>query len=515
MVLSALLGLALSSSPAPVETKVVSASLFKNGYAVVVREAPISGSGELVVGDLPQAVLGTLWITASSGVKLREVVVTTQKTVKDRNAHSLDEILAANVGKDLSLVTSDKGLLQGKLLSATGSILVVDRQEGGKSAGTIAIQKGLVLQVAAHGGDLVWKVKQEEQSRVLKLKADTASRGSLYIVSLERGLTWAPGYALDISDPKKLKLTAKATIMNDLEDLSGIEVKLVTGFPNIPFIQMWDPLTTQENLHQWADKLMQLGTPDAMRRQAGMGGQMAQNMAYSRTGAFDEAFDPSTLQGIQAEDLFFYRQPGVALNKGDRGYYVLLGFDADYEHVYEWEIQDQIRDDRYYNPNPSEVVPDDVWHSIRFKNVSKQPLTTASAVTIKDGEILGQDMLKYTSVGAESCVKITKALDVRAESTEEETARERESLKLRSGYYDLVTLKGVLRITNRKTETVKLSITKYLTGEVKTAEGKPTITTQAKGLRAVNPKQKLEWTVDVKPGAKVELNYSYTVYITG
>lgn len=516
MLLSTLVGLAVAVAPGPVQTKVIAASLFKNGYAVVTREAPIAASGEVMVAEMPQAVLGTFWITASPGIKLKEVVFTTQETTQKRNVQSLEEVLGANVGKMLHLQTADKGMIQGKLLSASGSVLILDRFEDKKPIGMIAIQKAMVLQVSAETGQLAWQVAQTTSQRVLRLKADAPQKGSLYIVSLERGLTWAPGYSLDITDPKKLKMTAKATIMNDLANIENMEVRLVTGFPNIPYINLWDPFTTQQNLNQWADQLMSAGTPAQLRDRGGFGGQMAQNMAYQRAEDFAAAFDPSTLQGLQAEDLFFYRQPGVTLKKGDRGYFVLLSMESDYEHIYEWEVADQIRDDRYYNPNPNQPpAPEDVWHSIRFKNVSKQPLTTAAAVTIKNGEILGQDMMKYTGIGAESCVKITKALDVRADAAEEETARERESLKLRSGYYDLVTLKGKLQVVNRKADTVKLQVTKFLTGEIKSMDGKPTVTTQAKGLRAVNPKQKIEWTIEVKPGEKAELNYSYTVYVTG
>src|SRR5688572_9941841 len=84
-----------------------SVSLFKNGFAVVVREAKLGASGEYSLDELPPAVLGTLWITASRGVKLDEVVVGNKETEVDRPATSLDEILQANVGKVLTFRLSD------------------------------------------------------------------------------------------------------------------------------------------------------------------------------------------------------------------------------------------------------------------------------------------------------------------------------------------------------------------------------------------------------------------------
>jgi hypothetical protein len=48
---------------------------------------------------------------------------------------------------------------------------------------------------------------------------------------------------------------------------------------------------------------------------------------------------------------------------------------------------------------------------------------------------------------------------------------------------------------------------------VKQADASPKITSLAKGLRAVNPRQKLDWKVDLKPGEKKTVTYTYTVYI--
>src|SRR5438552_3948329 len=146
---------------------------------------------------------------------------------------------------------------------------------------------------------------------------------------------------------------------------------------------------------------------------------MSQNAA-APSGGFDAAFEPNPLPGFAAEDLFFYRQPNVKLKKGDRGYYVLFAAESEYQHIYEWEIPDRINQTAYVE---QEDKPGDVWHSVKFKNTAKQPLTTATATIFKDAEIMGQDMMNYTSVGSDATVKMTKALDVRAEDAEEETTR--------------------------------------------------------------------------------------------
>src|SRR5687768_8307338 len=113
MITSLLLGATLAVAPTP--AKVTSASLFKNGFAVVVREASLA-NGETIIENIPQATLGTLWITASPGVKLRQVTATQHEIKKDVDAQSLDQVIAANVGKAVRLQISDTVVISGKIL---------------------------------------------------------------------------------------------------------------------------------------------------------------------------------------------------------------------------------------------------------------------------------------------------------------------------------------------------------------------------------------------------------------
>jgi len=509
--LNTLLAAAALSVAAPIEleAKPASISLFKNGFAVVVREAKLGGSGEYTLDQLPPAVLGTLWITASNGVKLREVIVGNEEKVVERPLGSVEEILAANVGKRLLFRLSDRRAEMGFLKAVQQTVAIVERDLAGKTV-TWALPKALIVEIESEG-DLIYSVKGKEVRRVMRLRAETPGSGTLALVSLERGASWAPGYAVDISDPKTLKLTSKATIINDAFALDNIEVRLVTGFPNVPFVRWMDPLTSGQSLQDFVNSLMSMGTPADLRRDAGFGaaGAMSQNRMAERN--FGDAFDTSNLPGVSAEDLFFYRQPNVRLKPGDRGYYILFQAQAEYRHVYEVEFPDTIADTRYVGTSPE--VPKDVWHSLKFKNTSKQPFTTAAATVFKDGEILGQDMMRYNSPAAEATIKITKALDVMANDDEEELSREREFLKIRSGHYDKVALKGTIQLANRKSEAITLQIEKLLTGEVVSADEKPAITSLAKGLRAVNPRQRLVWKIDLKPGEKKTLTYSYSVFI--
>ena len=134
--------------------------------------------------------------------------------------------------------------------------------------------------------------------------------------------------------------------------------------------------------------------------------------------------------------------------------------EAPYKDLYTWDQTDSTQNNVEYRPVPE--GPGDVWHELTFTNTSGQPFTTAVATTMRDGEVIGQDMMHYVSPKGKAELRITKALDIRAEAAEEEVSRQREAVKRAPGIapFDLVTLKGTLAITNSKPQEVKLRIRK-------------------------------------------------------
>ncbi|MBS1713209.1 MAG: hypothetical protein JST30_02605 [Armatimonadetes bacterium] len=487
------------------EGKIVAASLFKNGYAVVVREAPFN-SGKAVVTPPVSTSLGTLWISASESVKLERAWTGSIETKSERNAVTWDELLSANVGKRLTLETSpaypgQNPLVTGTVLSADGPMVVL-ASEGEKR---VALMKSSIVRIVAGGETLAYKVPASSTRTVIEIRGQ--GDGKVYVASLQRGMTWVPAYRIDISDDKRLDLTAKATVMNDLNDLEGVAVNLVTGFPNVRFIAVPDPFGSGASVDQFVNSLMYGATDRNFRRDA-----MTQNAArMGETGSAGGEFlpDPSAT-GTQLEDLFFYKQPGVTLKRGERGYYIVLKATAEYEPVYRVEIPDGYVSSGEWRADAEAL---DVWHTLKFKNTSGQPLTTAAVLTVKNGEVLGQDMLNYTSPNAETSVRVTKALDVSAETTEEETGRVVGVVKNGNrNVYDRVTVKGVIEVTNRKGKEVQMKVVKTATGEATAGPGVEVKKTPA-GLRQANPVSVLTWSPRLKAGAKARAEYTLQVLV--
>jgi hypothetical protein len=362
--------------------------------------------------------------------------------------------------------------------------------------------------------------------RVMRIRT-LGKPGKVRVVALERGLTWSPAYAVNLlPDGKSLGLVAKATVINDLERLTNLDCRFVTGFPNLPYAETLDPLIA------WYMGPSGPAAGGFGGMGGGMGGGGFQNQAAGRESRRGFAgYDPSdnamTARG-QAPDgeslgeLFFYRRPGVSVDVGGRAAYVLFQTTTPYETVYAWDIGDPAPGQAKFEARilpPGAPSQEEIWQTLRFVNNAKVPLTTGPATTFSEGEIVGQDMLKYASPGQTAELRVTRSLDVSADYSEEEIGRERGFIKGRNGdqeypIYDRVTARGTLSVLNRKSKTIKVRIRKAFTGEWVAGDGNPDVKTTAAGLRQPNPTGSAEWIATVEPGQVLKLTYTTRLLVS-
>ncbi|OPZ97812.1 MAG: hypothetical protein BWY71_01482 [Planctomycetes bacterium ADurb.Bin412] len=350
----------------------------------------------------------------------------------------------------------------------------------------------------------------------MRLKAPAGGE-RLAVSYLAKGITWAPSYMVDITDGRTARIAAKAEIVNEVCDLEGVEVSLITGYPNLQFSDIVSPLARKETLAQFLQSLVR-GQSERGRPEGVLSNVMKQSVVYGA--GEDMSIMPSygtAEEGVVAEDLFYYPVEKVSLKKGEVGCYPLFSETVPYRHIYQWKIADYIDDLEYYLRNrrerdqqPEEEV---VWHCLRMENRMNLPWTTAPAEIVKEGNILGQDTLTYTPSKGESTLRITRAVSVKAEQVEYETERERGAKKLYGYEYDLVTVKGELSVRNFQEKAIPLEIEKILTGEVQNSEPEAKVVKLARGLRRANPRNEVSWTVKLGPDEQKELNYTYEVYI--
>ena len=529
----ALTSRAENAPAAVVKTRPTAVALFKNGIGFVTREgeAP-KGESAVLVDELPVPVHGTFWIESpDADVKLDNVVAFETDAIKKFDAISVAEIIEANVGATVEVRVGEKESVRGKILSVAGNrppeipagtlrgyqppfesaTLVLIQTE----TGVVALNRNAIQQVTVL--DAPVKTSFERKQRVANLRLRSVSprgQGRLRLTYLTKGITWAPSYAVDLAGPTTARFTAKAEIINEAEDLDHVPVSFITGFPNLQFADVTDPIAVRGDLASFLSSLLNPPTPGVRGgRRAAVMQQAMSNVAWG--GEEEAGFANIPLEGQTREELFFYEQKDVSLKKGERGYYPMFHLDVPYEHVYEWKIADTLTaDERYRSSDPNETEkPEEVWHSVRLTNTGKVPWTTAPAMTLQGGQILGQDLLSYAGVGVPTTVRITQAVDVKAEQAEFEVDRKRNAAHFYGSNYDQVEVRGQLKVTNWKAKDITLHIAKSLSGEVIKTAPEAKVEQLAKALRRVNPNAVLTWELPIKSKEKLEIDYTYKVYV--
>jgi hypothetical protein len=192
---------------------------------------------------------------------------------------------------------------------------------------------------------------------------------------------------------------------------------------------------------------------------------------------------------------------------------------VNYEHIYEWNLEDQPRVDGFGNAqnNSSSGVDrstkDSIWHALRLKNTTKFPWTSAPTMVISGTKPLSQDTVPYTPKGATSSLKLTVATDIRASHEENEVDRQKDVQRRRSHNYDEVTVEGTLTVRNYKSKEVRLSIADRVRGSVDSQTDDGKTTKLAEAIAVDNPLSRLTWEVTLKAGEEKVIKYRYKVWL--
>ncbi len=370
------------------------------------------------------------------------------------------------------------------------------------------------------------KPKSEKQVR-LGIKTEGAKDGqkiTLGVAALERGIRWIPAYRVEVKgDPiKEAKLELEANVINDLADLNNSEINFVVGVPHFLFQDTASPLSINT---AFAGVSSNFRRDERNNYSNAISSQVA---SYSMDGV-DKDASPTILQeekttSFSAEQLYLYQTNQLNLKKGERATMRLFSLTVPCTEVFEWTIND-VNDAhaRYLNSNYSgqgqqitslQDLTTKVWYALKLKNTTGMPWTTAPAISFREWKPLGQDMLKFTTIGGEEVLRVTPATEVVGTHTLEEKERVRQKLRWNGSDYDfdLVTVVGTIKLRNVKKQPVELVLTRNLVGEVTSASDDGKITKDGLNLQSVNSNSVVKWNIQVPSGDK-ELKYTYNVYV--
>jgi hypothetical protein len=527
--------------------RVQAVAAFKNGLGFFVRQGNVKvTAGQGKIPFVPLATLGTLWVAPNdAGASLEELVAYRYTVPKTSNVNSLDQLVAANTGKTVTVTYNQK--------EYTGEILgLVEPDEKNEKSplpeefgARIAVRpppnlllmkvEGRIVAMSTGGVSLMslpdmpnYRTQHNEEMRGLRFRLKGAGESAnLTMGYLQKGIGWTPSYLISLQDEKTAQITMQAVVVNDVEDISNSDLFFVVGVPNFAYADIPSPMALEQSLAQLMQAASGMGTGTG----GGAGGGRYSNaiMAQARSadqeyavGAPEASFNATVgeLVGAPEEDLFLYTRSGVTLAKGERGTYNVFGSSVGFSHIYEWEIPDTSRVDPYGNANNNynQNVPDrsalnTVWHSLRLKNTTKFPWTSAPAMVISGTKPVSQDTLVYTPKGATTSLKLTIATDVRTDRQELEVDRQPRVEQRPGRRYDVVTVEGTLKIKNFKSKDIDLTIRKAMLGTVISATDEGKSEKLAQAVSTENPNSRIIWNLTLKAGEEKIITYRYKILI--
>jgi hypothetical protein len=539
-------------APAP-ELKTAAVAAFKNGLAFVVKQGDVrleAGVGNLE--PVPNATLGSLWIAPNdAGASLDRVVARRNKLSVQQSLTTLADVLLANAGKVVTVVDNSQKEYTGEIVGFRQAQPAEKASDGSaplsNSSGESLYAIGLTSAPQPHGApeflllksdgkllalyfhniarvilpaDSVLQRSQEEERKALQFKIKgVTDHASLTMGYLEHGLGWTPSYLVSLQDGEKAQITMQAVLVNDAEDLRNTDLFFVVGVPNFAYSNLPSPMALQQSLLEFMQAAakkddMSLRYSNAIMGQA-VGGMLDRD-ALAAPGLTSTAEE---LQGVQEEDLFLYSRKDVTLARGERATYNVFSDTVSYEHIYEWNLDDQPRVDGFGNPQSIPVTGSDrslkenVWHALRLKNTTKFPWTSAPTLVISGTKPIAQDTVPYTPKSATSDLKLTIATDIRASHEENEVERQRDVQRRHNYNYDEVTVEGKLTIKNYKSKEVRLSIADRVRGTLESQTDNGKSEKLAEAIAVDNPLTRLTWEVTLQAGEEKVIKYRYKVWL--
>ncbi len=546
IVLAASAALATASEETAVTPQIESVGLFKNGLAVVRASFPVSGPGRYRWDKVPRVVHGSFWMesdgivsvlsttrmieetpeTESPTGQLQRDLAGKRVTVipKNKVLPTLDQSIAGTVWEmptapaarvwDTDYSSLNPGHHRGAIAAApgvpsTGNFLVLLDQAGNRRY----IDQSSIETLIVDGPFGPVKRKIERPVLVFDVREAPAGGGAVRVTYLTRGLAWLPAYQVDISDPAKLKIRQSAVVRNEMDDLADSELHLISGYPNVRFGSVDSPLWPATGLAAFFQQVNQSG-----QQTGGLLGNnvMSQQMIYSNSASRVESAPlPDVGESGNISDDIHYENIGRhSLKAGDSLSLDIASAQAGYERVVDWTVADP-RDPRgrYQRVGENRSEDNEPWDALRFTNPFKFPMTTAAAVVMEDGRFRGQSLSQWVNPGQTTCLRITRALSVRAESGEVEEEGQREIVWIGGNDYQRTRVKGRLILHNYRGKEVTMNIRCGFSGKMLEADGNPKATLRTEGVSSVNPRRELQWDIKIPAGGEKELTYRYEVLV--
>ena len=305
-----------------------------------------------------------------------------------------------------------------------------------------------------------------------------------------------PSYLLELTNSRTAKLTMKATVVNDLEDIKNTDIELVVG----------SPVFSQENRNSSLFDFKQ-------RVISNNYSYKSRSVKYELEDDLEEVVissyrGKSNKESTQIDDLYFYKLNNQTIKKGARVNLDIFAVNINYKHIYECKVP---VNEEYLRTNLSKNKTS-VYHKIEIENKSKQVFAKAPAMVLKTvkGEVktLAQNTLSYTPKNGKSTITISKDNNIEVLHKEIIISKTR----VKGAKWNFVTIaEGTVYVNSYKDKTVEINIYKKILGDL-TGKGTYTIVSQKQKAYSYNLSSTIKWNINLASKAKKEFKYSYKIY---
>lgn len=535
-IMLSLLTAVIAAEETPAKSGIVSVGMFKNGLAYIKRELKVPGPGTYVVSDVPEPVHGTWWVQSDAQIETR---VTRREVSEPLRSDSNVDFQKMLAGKQVTI-----HFREGQIPPATGKVeSVADGKDAAwnrsyerprydywnyynnpgqppvaspfrylvlqTETGRVFVDSGMIAYLKTDGKDDV-VIKQKKP--VLIFTADKAA--TITISYLTKGMAWAPNYRVDISDPKTLTIEQGAVVKNELSDIDGAELQLISGFPSVHFGHVLSPMTPGTS---WASFFSQLNQRFSSG-DASLSNAVYQQAIQSNDPGIGRGVDLSAAPAGEGVDVYYHSIGPRTMQEGDSLALTVAKDKAAYQRIVEWLIPDTRNEfgqyiEEYQRRQNQEKFDDTPWDSLRFRNPFKFPMTTAPATVVSGDRFNGQQMSYWVNPGEETCLHVTKALSVRTRNIEREEAGNRDTVFIAGSSYIKTTVKCDITVNNHRKEDITLVIRRNFSGDLIAADGEPKKNLREEGAYSVNVRNELVWNVVLKPGEEKSFSYRYSVMV--
>lgn len=498
LLLAAAVGTASAEPAAPLgalaKMPVKEVTVFKDGHAYVVHQGtmPVDAAGNVLLDLLPNPVLGTFWpYSANAATPLQSVTAGRRRVTVEQTALTVRELLEANPGAEALITEGTKPAYQATIVKALvrsteevektapapgteplpqkGNVLLLKTVEGTKAVSMDAISDVKFV------GKYETKLAHEEYRNLLTMKLDWAGQpaaksAEVGMAYVQKGIRWIPNYRVELDGKGKAVVKMQATLINELTDLKDATVNLVVGVPSFAFKDTADPIGLNQALvqlspHFHADASTQFALSNSiMTQQAGFNGRAVAPPPAPNLGP--------DIGGVQSEDLFVFTVKNVTLAKGQRMVLAVSQQSLDYKDVYTLDVPyAPPLELRQANAGANAEVAKlmaapKVQHKVRLTNGGAQPFTTAPALIVKDGKVLAQGLMTYTSKNTTVDLALTTAVDVKAKKKDKETKRTPNAQTFNGDAYWRIDLASSIELTNHGPKPIEVEVTRHVLGNL-------------------------------------------------